>query len=121
MRRPECWGGMRALLVTIAALIWWTTRATYTCYVSPPLPGGTRYTFLYPTRLHLMAQSAREVSLQDAPRDRSFLSELPEIISRAPHRNSPLPDVNAIRVGVFPLREGSPFSKGERVEKSGPL
>ena len=63
-RRQKRWiGGLAALAALLAALLaasaWHgDPRTGYRRYVSPPLPDGTRDTFLYPARLDLVETDA---------------------------------------------------------------
>ena len=46
------WFALAALvLLLVAGVVWRNGREVYLRYMSPPLPDGTRYTFLYPARM----------------------------------------------------------------------
>lgn len=51
MRRRVWLLGVLALAMLVVGVVRWNSREVYKRYVSPPLKDGTRYTFLYPSRM----------------------------------------------------------------------
>lgn len=52
MKKRRGWlFGVVIVAFLLGSAAWWNGRATYKRYVSPPLKDGTRYTFVYPSRM----------------------------------------------------------------------